>query len=155
MRTLVFIVGGLPSSGSCWVKSVNSGALCQAASERSPSMAGGALTRTACRVGCSGQFAAYAAVVRAARRRKIVPVRMDAAKNTTIRLRKMLCPGCKTEMQRLTLDAVLGKTVEVDACTQCRAFWFDPFESLHLTPVSTRSLFRLIAGGAAATAFPA
>src|SRR5437762_7108040 len=57
MRKLVRMVGGLVSSGSCCVKSVNSGACCQAASERSPSMTGGFDTRTACRTGCSGQFA--------------------------------------------------------------------------------------------------
>src|SRR5438045_3775635 len=102
MRRLVFIVGGLVSSGSCWVKSVNSGALCQAASERSPSMAGGALTRTARRTGCSGQFAACAAD--AAKRMRKTPLRMDAVKDT---FEAMLCPGCKTAMQRLTFDATL------------------------------------------------
>src|SRR6266568_862398 len=155
MRTLVFIVGGLPSSGSCWVKSVNSGALCHAASERSPSMTGGALTRTACRTGCSGQFAACAAAAPSKVRTRNMPVRMDDAKDTTIRSPAMLCPGCKTAMQRLTLDAVLGGQVDIDVCTQCRAFWFEPFETLHLRPASTLKLFSLIAHpNAAATAFP-
>src|SRR5215213_3156881 len=57
MRMLVRIVGACPSSGSCCVKSVNSGAFCHAASERSPSIAGPAATRTARNVGRSGQFA--------------------------------------------------------------------------------------------------
>jgi hypothetical protein len=48
-------------------------------------------------------------------------------------------------MRRLTVEAVLGGTVEIDVCSACRAFWFDPFESLHLTPASTLQLFRLIA----------
>jgi hypothetical protein len=60
-------------------------------------------------------------------------------------------------MQRLTLDAVLGANVDVDVCTQCRAFWFEPFETIHLTPASTMKLFTFIAdraGEAAATSFP-
>src|SRR5947209_2610210 len=154
MRRLVFIVGGLPSSGSCWVKSVNSGALCHAASERSPSTTGGALTRTARRTGCSGQFAACAAAVAKTISNKLL--RMDAPKDTTIRFQVMLCPGCKTAMQRLTLDAVLGAKLDVDVCTQCRAFWFEPFETIHLTPASTMTLFALIAEGAGnAGALPA
>lgn len=66
----------------------------------------------------------------------------------------MQCPGCSAEMDRLALDAVLGGTVEIDLCSACRAFWFEPYETLHLTPASTLQLFRLIAdamraGGAA------
>jgi hypothetical protein len=59
-------------------------------------------------------------------------------------------------MHRLTLDAVLGAKLDVDVCTQCRAFWFEPFETIHLTPASTLKLFSLIAegAGAAAGAFP-
>src|ERR1044071_2953781 len=125
MRTLVFIVGGLPSSGSCWVKSVNSGALFHAASARSPSMTGGALTRTAWRPGCSGQLAAPA--VAAAKKINAIALRIDAPKDT---FDVMLCPACKTAMEHLTLDAVLGAKVDVDVCTQCRAFWFEPFETL-------------------------
>jgi hypothetical protein len=58
-------------------------------------------------------------------------------------------------MDRLTLDAVLGAKLDVDVCTHCRAFWFEPFETLHLTPASTLRLFTLIAEGAGgAAAFP-
>jgi len=57
-------------------------------------------------------------------------------------------------MERLTLDAVLGAKVDVDVCTQCRAFWFEPFETLHLTPASTLRLFSLIASAGPAGAFP-
>src|SRR6266540_7047130 len=60
MRTLVRIVGGFVSSGSCCVKSVNSGAFCHAGSSRLPSMTGASLERTACNCGCAGQFAVYA-----------------------------------------------------------------------------------------------
>lgn len=83
-----------------------------------------------------------------------MPLRIDDAKDTTIRFRAMLCPGCKTEMERLTVDAVLGATVDVDVCTQCRAFWFEPFETLHLTPASTLRLFKLIAESTAGGSFP-
>src|ERR1043165_3260464 len=144
MRTLVFIVGGLPSSGSCWVKSVKTGALCHAASVRSPSMVGGTLTRTARRTGCSGQFAPRAAA-RNSRMSK-APLRMGVVKDT---FDVMLCPGCKTEMERLTVDAVLGAKLDVDVCTQCRAFCFEPFETIHLTPASTLRLFSLIANAEA------
>jgi len=51
-------------------------------------------------------------------------------------------------MERLTLDAVLGATVDIDVCRSCRAFWFDPYESLHLTAASTLTLFKLISGAA-------
>jgi len=58
-------------------------------------------------------------------------------------------------MERLTLDAVLGVTVDVDVCTDCRAFWFEPFETLHLTPASTLKLFSLIASAnTPSSAFP-
>ncbi len=67
----------------------------------------------------------------------------------------MHCPGCGIEMQRLTLDAVLAATVDIDVCTTCRAFWFDPYESLHLTAASTLQLFKLIAGAANGQARPA
>lgn len=46
----------------------------------------------------------------------------------------------------MTLEAVLAATVDVDVCGGCRAFWFDPFETLHLTPAATLQLFALIAG---------
>ena len=58
-------------------------------------------------------------------------------------------------MQRLTLDAVLGASVDVDVCTSCRAFWFEPFETLHLKPASTLQLFSLIASAKTpSSAFP-
>jgi len=62
----------------------------------------------------------------------------------------MECPGCRNEMSRLTFDAVLASRVDVDVCSGCRAFWFDPYESLQLTPASTLELFRLIADAARA-----
>ena len=57
----------------------------------------------------------------------------------------MRCPGCRNEMTSLELNAVLGGRVDVHACTRCRAFWFEPFETLHLTRPSTLTLFKFIA----------
>jgi hypothetical protein len=69
----------------------------------------------------------------------------------------MLCPGCGISMQRLTLQARLGKTLDVDICNRCHAFWFDPYESLQLAPASTLTLFKHIseAGEGGGTALPA
>jgi hypothetical protein len=67
------------------------------------------------------------------------------------------CPGCRFTMQRLTLDGLLGVSVEIDLCLRCRAFWFEPFETIHLTPASTLKVFGLIAahsGEAATSPFP-
>jgi Zn-finger nucleic acid-binding protein len=63
----------------------------------------------------------------------------------------MLCPGCRSLMQTLTLDAVLGTTAEVNACLRCRAFWFEPFETLHLTRTATLKLFQLISQNSGGT----
>lgn len=38
----------------------------------------------------------------------------------------------------------LGRSVTVDLCGPCQAIWFDPRESLQLTPGATLMLFRLI-----------
>ena len=38
----------------------------------------------------------------------------------------------------------LGRSVTVDLCDPCQAIWFDPRESLQLTPGATLMLFRLI-----------
>lgn len=65
-------------------------------------------------------------------------------------LKIMQCPGCGAAMQRLTVEAVLGATMQIDVCSRCRAFWFDPFESIQLTPASTLRLFQLIAEQASA-----
>lgn len=38
----------------------------------------------------------------------------------------------------------LGRSVTVDLCNPCQAIWFDPRESLQLTPGATLMLFRVI-----------
>ena len=56
----------------------------------------------------------------------------------------MKCPGCKTEMTAMTLEARLGGQVPIDLCVTCQAFWFDHFESLKLSPGSTLKLMKFI-----------
>jgi hypothetical protein len=68
----------------------------------------------------------------------------------------MTCPRCQAEMTTHTLDAHLGRSVAIDLCLPCQAFWFDARESLQLSPASTLRLFELIgeraAGGGPAAA---
>lgn len=47
-------------------------------------------------------------------------------------------------MQEHTLAAPYGRTVVIDLCEPCQAFWFDGRESLQLSPGATLTLFRLI-----------
>jgi len=59
-------------------------------------------------------------------------------------------------MPQVALQGVLGAEVVIDVCHHCRAFWFDPYETLHLTPAATIRLFHLMAEGAGGAApFPA
>ena len=39
----------------------------------------------------------------------------------------------------------LGRTIDIDACEACQAFWFDTSESPRLTPAATLTLFSVIA----------
>ena len=43
-----------------------------------------------------------------------------------------------------TIQGQLGRSVTVDLCDPCQAIWFDPRESLQLTPGATLMLFRVI-----------
>lgn len=43
-----------------------------------------------------------------------------------------------------TVDGQLGRPVTIDLCGPCQAIWFDPRESLQLTPGATLMLFRII-----------
>src|SRR3989442_1704692 len=56
----------------------------------------------------------------------------------------MKCPGCTTELTGMTLDSHQGKSVVIDVCTTCQAFWFDRYESLQLSPGSTLKLMKFI-----------
>ena len=59
-------------------------------------------------------------------------------------------------MSDVTVEGVLASKIVVSACASCRAFWFEPFETEHLTRGSTLLLFKMIAdqGAASTTAFP-
>jgi Zn-finger nucleic acid-binding protein len=56
----------------------------------------------------------------------------------------MTCPSCQAEMQTQVLEGHLGTSVTVDLCLACQMFWFDPQESLKLSPSATLKLFRLV-----------
>jgi len=43
-----------------------------------------------------------------------------------------------------TVEGQLGRAVTIDLCDPCQAIWFDPRESLQLTPGATLMLFRVI-----------
>jgi hypothetical protein len=47
-----------------------------------------------------------------------------------------------------TLDSHSGRTVDIDVCPGCQAFWFDHSESLQLSPGATLKLFALIGDAA-------
>jgi DNA-directed RNA polymerase subunit RPC12/RpoP len=47
-------------------------------------------------------------------------------------------------MKVLALGARLRATIDIDACTVCRAFWFDSHENLQISPGSTLRLFTFI-----------
>jgi hypothetical protein len=47
-------------------------------------------------------------------------------------------------MMSMTLDAHMGRSVTIDLCTGCQAFWFDKYESLQLSPNSTLKLMKFI-----------
>jgi hypothetical protein len=55
------------------------------------------------------------------------------------------CPGCSQPMAQLTVDAHYGRTLGIDLCHACGAFWFDVNESLALTPGAVLKLFMIIA----------
>ena len=68
----------------------------------------------------------------------------------------MNCPGCATVMTHLALEGRLGRTIEIDLCSVCRAIWFDHFQDLHLTPAATLKVFGVISepAGRPTTRFP-
>lgn len=56
----------------------------------------------------------------------------------------MDCPRCALAMTSHTVAGQLGRAVTIDLCDPCQAIWFDPRESLQLTPGATLMLFRVI-----------
>ena len=53
-------------------------------------------------------------------------------------------------MTSQALDGHLGRSIELDVCAGCQAFWFDQHESIQLSPRATLQLFRVIGEQAAA-----
>ncbi|MEY4637368.1 MAG: hypothetical protein RJA55_3166 [Acidobacteriota bacterium] len=47
-------------------------------------------------------------------------------------------------MSSHTVEGRLGRAATIDICDPCQAIWFDPRESLQLTPGATLMLFRVI-----------
>jgi Zn-finger nucleic acid-binding protein len=56
----------------------------------------------------------------------------------------MKCLNCSAPMTSMTLETHLTAPVEIDACSQCQAFWFDKYEDLKLSAASTLKLMKLI-----------
>jgi hypothetical protein len=56
----------------------------------------------------------------------------------------MDCPNCRSAMAAHALEGRLGRSVTIDLCAACQAFWFDERESLQLTPGATLTLFRIV-----------
>lgn len=56
----------------------------------------------------------------------------------------MTCPNCRGEMTAITVEAHYGKTLVIDLCEACQAFWFDGLESLQLQAASVLELFRRV-----------
>ncbi len=54
------------------------------------------------------------------------------------------CPSCQAPMTVVDLQGHGGRSIAIDMCTACHAFWFDRHESLRLAPASTLRLFSLI-----------
>jgi hypothetical protein len=61
------------------------------------------------------------------------------------------CTNCSSIMSLYQLPGHYGQTIDIDACLDCNAIWFDQWESSQLSPDGVVSLFQLIheRGGAA------
>lgn len=56
------------------------------------------------------------------------------------------CPNCRSTMTTREVEvAVSARAVEIDACADCRLFWFDQYESNRLAPRAVLDLFQYIA----------
>ena len=56
----------------------------------------------------------------------------------------MTCPNCRAAMTPLTLAGHYERSLAIDLCENCHAFWFDGLESLQLDPASVLELFRIV-----------
>jgi Zn-finger nucleic acid-binding protein len=58
--------------------------------------------------------------------------------------REYACPGCSLTMERRAFARQPVGTIELDLCFDCRAIWFDQYESGQLTPGAVLELFKVI-----------
>jgi hypothetical protein len=63
------------------------------------------------------------------------------------------CTNCSSLMSLYQLPGHYGQTLDIDACLDCNAIWFDQWESTQLSPDGVVALFQLIneRGGTAST----
>jgi DNA-directed RNA polymerase subunit RPC12/RpoP len=54
------------------------------------------------------------------------------------------CPGCAAPMRRESLARKSAGALDLDLCFDCRAIWFDAWESSQLAPAAVLQLFREI-----------
>ena len=65
------------------------------------------------------------------------------------------CPNCYKSMTTQTVEAhFIARPVDIDACTPCRLFWFDQWESTTLAPRSVLNLFQYIGSATRETPTP-
>jgi hypothetical protein len=64
------------------------------------------------------------------------------------------CTNCSSLMSLYQLPGHYGQTLDIDACLDCNAIWFDQWESTQLSPDGVVALFQVIneRGGAASSA---
>lgn len=54
------------------------------------------------------------------------------------------CPGCDLPMAVGSFEHRAQGRVQVDLCLDCRAIWFDEYESAQLAPAAILALFRIV-----------
>ena len=54
------------------------------------------------------------------------------------------CPGCDAPMAIGSFEHRAQGRVQVDLCLECRAIWFDAYESAQLAPAAILTLFRIV-----------
>lgn len=64
------------------------------------------------------------------------------------------CPGCTAPMRRQSFARKAAGTLDIDLCFDCRAIWFDAWESSQLAPSAILQLFREIETQGAGAAKP-
>lgn len=55
-----------------------------------------------------------------------------------------ICPSCATPMQHGDFEHRDGRSGDLELCLDCRAIWFDAFESPQLAPAAIVALFQVV-----------